>query len=164
MIKKILLAIMIAIPSIVFAQGKFGVVNTQEVMEAMPEIKEISAQIEASSKKYEDEFANLQTTLNKQYEELQKLDESTPQSIKDRRMQEIQQGAQKLEEFRNTAMQDLQRQQQTLMQPVQEKVKKALDAVGAEGGFTMIFENMMPVYIGPDAVDVTPQVKAKLGL
>lgn len=164
MIKKILLAIMIAIPTLVFGQGKFGVVNTQEIIEAMPEMKEIQTQIDNSSKKYEEEFQNLQANLNKQYEDLQKLDESTPQSIKDRRMQELQQGAQKLEEFRNTAMQDLQRQQQTLLQPVQERVKKALDSVGAEGGFTMIFENMIPVYIGADAVDVTSAVKAKLGI
>lgn len=164
MIKKIMLAIMIAIPTMVFGQSKFGIVDTQQIIEVMPEMKEIQTQIETASKKYEDEFANLNNQLNKQYEEFQKLDESTPQSIKDRRMQEIQQGAQKIEEFRNTAMQDLQRQQQTLMQPVQEKVRKALDAVGAEGSFTMIFENVMPVFTGSDVVDVTPLVKSKLGL
>lgn len=164
MIKKILLAIMIAIPTLSFAQGKFGVVNTQEIMEAMPEMKEIQTAIEASSKKYEDEFANLQTELDKLYQEFQKLDESTPQSIRDRRMQDIQTRAQNIEQFRNTAMQDLQRQQQQLLQPVQEKVKTALDAVGAEGGFTMIFENLVPVYTGADAVDVTPALRKKLGL
>ena len=38
MIKKLLLAIMIALPMSVFAQ-KFAVINTQELMQAMPEIK-----------------------------------------------------------------------------------------------------------------------------
>lgn len=164
MIKRILLAIMIAIPSIVFAQGKFGIVNTQEIIEAMPETKEIQDKIQEATSKYEQEFANLQANINKQYEEFQKLDESTPQSIRDRRMQEIQDGAQKLEEFRATAVQDLQRQQQTLLAPLQEKVKKALDAVGAEGGYSLIFENYVPVYVGSAVTDVTATVKTKLGI
>jgi len=50
MIKKLLLAIMIALPMSVFAQ-KFAVINTQELMQAMPEIKTINEQLEASNNK-----------------------------------------------------------------------------------------------------------------
>lgn len=164
MIKKILLAIMIALPSMVFAQGKFGYVNTQELVGAMPEMKEVQAQLEASSKKYEDEFANLQAEFQKKFGELQAMDENTPKTIQDRRQQELQELGQKIEQFRTTASEDLQRQQQTLMMPIQEKVINALKVVGDEGSFTMIFENYVPVYTGNDAVDVTPIVKQKLGL
>ncbi|MCM1109705.1 MAG: OmpH family outer membrane protein [Clostridium sp.] len=164
MIKKILLAIMIAIPSMLFAQGKFGVVNTQEIVLSMPEMKEVQTQLEAASQKYQTEFDNLQAEYNKKFEEFQKMEESTPQAIKERRMQDIQDLAQKIEEFRNNATQDLNRQQQALTAPVQEKVMNALNAVGSEGNFTMIFENLMPVYTGSDVVDVTPAVKQKLGI
>lgn len=163
MIKKILLAIMIALPSMAFAQ-KFGVVNSQSIVEAMPEMKEVQTQLEAASKKYEDEFANLQNEFQKKYTELQSMEESTPQTIKDRRVQEIQELGQKIEQFRTTATQDLENQQRRLMAPIQEKVLTALKTVGSEGSFTMIFENVVPVYTGTDAVDVTPLVKAKLGL
>ena len=47
---------------------------------------------------------------------------------------------------------------------MREKIQQALQTVGDEGGYTMIFESAMPVYTGKDAVDVTPAVKAKLGL
>lgn len=164
MIKKVLLAIMIAVPSMLFAQGKFGVVNTQELMTSMPEMAEVQAKIEAASKTYETEFANLQEEFNKKYEEFQKLDDSTPQTIRERRFQEIQESGQKIEQFRETAQQDLQRQQQTLMQPIQERVITAIKAVGDEGSFTMLFENMVPIYTGADVVDATPLVKAKLGI
>lgn len=163
MIKKILLAIMIALPSLAFAQ-KFGTVNTEEILTNMPEVKEIQAQIEAASKKYEDEFANLQNEMNKKVTEFQSLDESTPQAIRDHRLQELQEFDQKIQQFRATASQDLQQQQQRLMAPIQEKVMKALNAVGAEGGFTMIFESYVPLYVGSDAVDVTPLLKTKLGI
>ena len=79
-------------------------------------------------------------------------------------MQEMQELDSKIQKFRETAMQDLQRQQQQLMAPVQENVVKAIQSVGAEGGFTFIFENMMPVYVGTDVTDVTPLVKTRLGI
>ena len=79
MIKKLLLAIMIALPMSVFAQ-KFGIINTQQVMETMPEIKTVQEQMEASSKKYQTEFDNLQAEFKKKYEEFQALEESTPQA------------------------------------------------------------------------------------
>ena len=61
-------------------------------------------------------------------------------------------------------MRDLQRQNQQLMAPVQEKVVKAIQSVGAEGNYTFIFENVMPLYSGSDVTDVTPLVKAALGI
>ena len=156
MIKKLLLAIMIALPMSVFAQ-KFAVINTQELMQAMPEIKTINEQLEAANKKYQDEFSKLQ-------EEFQALEESTPQTIKERRMQEMQELEGKIQQFRETAVQDIQRQQQQLMAPVQEKVVKAIQAIGAEGNYTFVFENMVPVYVGTDVTDITPTVKTRLGI
>ncbi len=163
MIKKLLLAIMIALPMSVFGQ-KFGVINTQELMESMPEIKTVNEQIQAASKKYEDEFAKLQEEFSKKFDEFQKLEESTPQTIKDRRMQEMQELENKINQFRTTASQDLSRQQQQLMAPIQENVMKAIQSVGAEGGYTFIFENVMPLYTGTDVTDITSLVKTRLGV
>lgn len=164
MIKRLLIAIMIAMPVFGFAQSKFGVVNSNNFIETMPEFKEVQAQLEASSKKFEDEFTKLREEFQNRYTELQKLDESTPQSIRDRRLQELQELDAKIQQFRETASADLQRQQAQLMTPIQEKVMKAIQTVGEEGNFTFIFENMVPIYIGKDVVDVTSLVKSKLGL
>ncbi len=163
MIKKLLLAIMIALPMSVFAQ-KFAVINTQQLMESMPEIKSINEQLEAANKKYQDEFTKLQEEFQKKYADFQALEETTPQTIKDRRMQEMQELDSKIQQFRETAAQDIQRQQQQLMAPVQEKVIKAIQAVGAEGSYTFVFENMMPIYTGTDVTDITDTVKTRLGI
>ncbi|MCM1164258.1 MAG: OmpH family outer membrane protein [Muribaculaceae bacterium] len=145
----------------VFAQ-KFAVINTQQLMESMPEIKTINEQMEASTKKYQAEFAKLQEEFGKKYEEFQALDPNTLQTIKDRRMQEMQELEKKIQQFQQTASEDLQRQQQQLMAPVQDKVMKAIQAVGAEGNYTFVFENIMPVYTGTDVTDITETVKARL--
>lgn len=165
MIKKLLLAALIAMPTMAFAQ-KFAIINTQTVVEAMPEMAQARTQLEASSKKYQEEFNKLQETFQKSYEEYQKLeqDATTPQSIKDRRVQELQEMQSKIQQFRETVSQDLEKQQQQLMAPIQQKVADAIKGVGASGSYTMIFENVLPLYTGSDVEDITPQVKSRLGL
>lgn len=163
MIKKLLLAIMIALPMSVFAQ-KFAVINTQALIEALPDVKSVNEQMEAANAKYQEEFTALRTEFEKKYEEFQALDASTPQTIKDRRVQEIQELDNKINQFRETASQDLARQQQQLMAPIQEKVLKAIQAVGSEGGYTFVFESVQPLYTGTDVTDITETVKARLGV
>lgn len=165
MMKKILLAILVAFPMLAVAQSpKFGVVNSQTIIEAMPEFKAAQEQITASSKRYEDEFQKLREEAEKKYSEYQALAADTPESIKERRVQEIQGLDQKMQQFHSTATQDLQRQQEAAIAPIQEKVRQAIDAVGKENGMTFIFENLMPLYTGSDVTDVTPLVKTRLNI
>lgn len=163
MIKKLLLAVMIALPLAVSAQ-KFGVVNGQEVMEAMPAFQEMKTKLEASSKTYEDEFAKLQSEMEKKYTEFQNMDKATPDGIKERRMQELQELDQKIQQFRATAQQDLQRQQAQLMQPIQDSLLKAIQTVGTDGGYVFIFDANEPLFTGATVENVTAKVKAALKL
>lgn len=163
MIKRLILAFLIALPSMAFAQ-KFGVVNTESVVSALPEYKEMQATYEASAKKLQEEYDNLRDKFQKEFNEYQAMPEDTPNSIKERRTQEIQELDQKIQQFSMNAQNELQQTQQRLIQPIMERVRTAIQAVGQEGNFTMIFENTMPVYTGTDAVDVTPQVRTKLGI
>lgn len=165
MLKKILViaAVVLTLPVIAAAQ-KFGVVDVNTIFTAMPETTAAQNQLQEASKKYEGEFSKLQEEINKKIQEYQGLAADTPESIKERRQQEIQELGQKVDTFRNTASQDLERQQQQLMMPIQQKLSDAIKAVGQEGGYTFIFENGIPVFTGNDVTDVTNAVKAKLGL
>lgn len=167
MFKKILLALIVALPMSCMAQ-KFGVVDLDQVFQAMPEATTMQNQLMEISKKYEDEFQKLQEELNKRYTEFQSIqnDTNTPESIKERRVQEIQELAQKADQFRATAEQDIARQRETLMAPIQQKLVEAVKAVGTEGNFTFILPNEqgLLLYTGTDVVDVTNQVKTKLGI
>ncbi len=163
MIKKIIVAALVALPMFVSAQ-KFGVVNTEEVMQALPDVKEVSEKVEAASKTYEAEFQKLQEQMNKEYADFQNLDPSTPEAIKQRRQQELQDLYTKLEQFRATATQDLQRQNQQLMAPVIQKVQDAITKVGQEQNLTFVFENGAALYTGTDVINITADVKKALGL
>lgn len=167
MIKKILLALAVALPMCAWAQApKFGTVDVDNIIPSMPEFVEAQAKINEASKTYESEYAKIDEELQKKYAEFQELskDATTLQSIKERRLQDIQELDKKAQQFAQTAQADLQRQQAQLLQPIQEKVMTAIKAVGSENGFTMIFPEGVAAFTAADVQDVTPLVKAKLGI
>lgn len=167
MIKKILLALLVALPFCAWAQApKFGVVDMESILPNMPEYAEAQNTIAEASKTYESEYTKINEELQKKFVEYQELekDPTTLESIKERRMQDIQELDKKAQQFAATAQQDLQRQQAQLMQPIQEKIMNAINAVGAEQGFTMILPEGMAAFTASSVEDVTPAVKAKLGV
>jgi len=167
MLKKLILAVLVAMPFSAFAQ-KFGVVDLDNVFQAMPETATAQTQLTDASKKYEDEFQKLREEVDKLFAEYQNLqkDPSTPDAIKERRLSELQERDQKVQQFRNTASQDLARLQEQLMTPIQQKIADAVKTIGQEGGFTFIFPNEqgLLLYTGTDVTDVTALVKGKLGI
>ncbi len=169
MLKKILLAVAIALPFFgASAQQsvKIGLVDTNSILQAMPETSDAQKKLAEASKKYEDEFARLQEELKRLYDEFQAMKPDELQAIKDRKTREVQDMNQKMQAFEQNAQQDLAKMQNELMQPVIQKVRTAVEAVGKEGGFGMIenYEPSLTLYYASPVVDVTPQVKAKLGL
>lgn len=94
------------------------------------------------------------------------LGDTIPETIRARRMQEVQDSQSRIESFREMAAQDIQKQQEALFAPIQQKLMDAIKSVGAEGKYTYIFDLAYPIviYQGAPSEDVTPLVKAKLGL
>jgi outer membrane protein len=165
MFKKVIIALAIAVAlPVVAAAQKFGVVDVNTIFTAMPESTAAQNQLAEASKKYEEEWKKIADEVDKKVQEYQALDASTPESIKERRMQEVQELDAKATKFRQTAQEDLQKQQQQLTAPIEQKLFEAIKAVGQENGFTFIFPEGVAAYQGSDVVDATPLVKAKLGL
>lgn len=163
MIKKIFLALILVMPAMAFAQ-KFGTINTDSLIAQLPKVQEVQTKIAAASQRYEAEFQNLKAELDKKYAEFQKLDSNEPRVIFERRLQEIRELDQKINQFRKTATDDLKQKEVELMTPIRNEVMAAIKSVGIDGDFIIIFENTPTVYTRADVVDVTSLVKAKLGV
>jgi outer membrane protein len=72
----------------------------------------------------------------------------------------------RLQNFQQTAQQDIQQKEAELWQPVIDKANNAIQEVGKENGFTYIFDVSAGVvlYFSPESIDVLPLVKTKLGI
>ena len=143
-----------------------SLVGSELCIRYRPETAAANTQLQEAQNKFQSEYKTLEEEMNKKVAEFQQLqnDPNTPQSIKERRIQDMQDMDERAKQFMATAQQDLQRQQAQLMQPIQEKLINAIKAVGAENGFTMIFPVGQALFESADVVDVTDLVRTKLGI
>ena len=165
--KKILILIMLVAPMSLLAQQKFGYVNSAEIIQLMPEFEKAQKELQELEKMYTDEFNAMRTELEKKGTEFEKLQQdAAPENILKRRYEELMQLDERLRQYGNEVSANLQQQEQEKMVAIQQELLKALDAVGAEGGFVCIFDvsGGMPYISKTLCEDVTMKVRAKLGI
>jgi len=165
--KKLFILLLAIIPAITLAQElKIAFVNVQEIFMAMPEIADIEKKMADLNEKYQKELQTMQDEYTKKYADFASQQDSLTENIKLRRMQEIDDIRTRINNFIPIAEQDVQKQQQDLVQPVQDKIRAAIKAVGEEKGYTYILglDSSLFLYTAPTAIDATPLVKSKLGL
>ena len=148
------------------AQAKFGHVNTQEIIQAMPEYTTAKAEIDKLTAQYEADLKAMQDELQKKADAFDKEQATLPDNIKQRRQTELQEMYQKIQQSYQDNQQALQKASSEKMQAITAKVLDAIKAVGQAGEFVMINEiNAGIPYISTTlSTDVTAQVKTKLGL
>ena len=163
--KKLIIFLLMMLPLGVFAQeSKIAIVNTQEVIQAMPEFATMQKQMADMEAKYKNEMQVMQDEYNKKYSDFVEQQDSLTENIKMRRMQELQDMEQRTQNFIQISQQDFQKKQGELFTPIQDKLKNAIKAVGDEKGYTYILDPQIVLYQGNTAVDATQFVKAKLGI
>ena len=166
--KRFLIIAMALLPLMAMAQARIGIVNSQQLFELMPEKAAAEAQLKALSDRYHAEYEMLRGEFDKKYADYQTVaaDASTPETIKERRMQELQEGDQKMREFERQAAADLDAKRTALTKPLTDKLQAAIRQTGEQGDFDLVLDTAVtPVaYVGHRAVDITPMVKALLGL
>ncbi len=163
--KKLLLMLLMFAPVATFAQ-KFGHVNAQEIIQAMPEYATAKTEIDALQKQYEADLKSMQDELTKKGEDYEKAKATLPENIKQRREQELQDMYQKIQQSYQDNQQALAKASQEKIQAITAKVVEAIKSVGQTGGYVYIMDMASGVpYISTTlSTDVTAQVKAKLGL
>lgn len=159
--KKLFLMLMLMAPLATFAQ-KFGKVNTQTIMQALPEISKINGELEATSKQYENELRSMQEELQRQSEAYDKGKSTMNATAQQAKETELQQLYQKIQQTYQDNQQALQKAQQEKMQPVITKVRTAIENVGKTGGYTYIFEEGVAVFTGSNVEDVTSKVQSEI--
>ena len=159
--KKLILMLMLMAPLATFAQ-KFGKVNTNTIMQALPEISKINGELEATAKQYENELKTMQDELQRQAEAYDKGKSTMNATAQKSKEQELQQLYQKYQQTQMDNQKALQKAQQDKMQPIINKVRSAIENVGKTGGYTYIFEEGVAIYTSTNVEDVTSKVQAEL--
>lgn len=153
--------LMLMAPLASFAQ-KFGKVNTQTIMQSLPEISKVNGELEAMAKQFENDLKSMQDELQRQSDAYDKSKATMNPTAQKQKETELQTLYQKIQQTYQDNQQAMQKAQQEKMQPVVAKVRQAIDNVGKTGGYTFIFEDGVAVYTGSNVEDVTAKVQAEV--
>ena len=163
--KKIIVLMLLLLPLGLMAQElKIAVVNTNEVMLAMPEAAEYESEMAKLRQQYEQEARTMEETFQRKYQDYIAQADSLTENIRVLRMQEVQDIRNRLETFVPMAEEEIQNKSESLLTPIRDKVQKAINSVGEENGYTYIMSPQVFLFQGNGAIDATSLVKAKLGL
>ena len=161
--KKLILMLALALPMLATAQ-KIGHVSSQEIMAIMPETKQMSVKLDSLQTSYENQLANMQEEFNKKLTEFQQQQATMTAGVREFRQQELAEMEQRTQMFYQTVQKELQAKQVEYLQPVQTKLLEAINKVAAAQGCAYVMDKASMLYIAPDALDLTPAVRAELGI
>lgn len=159
---------MYLLPTNVLAQ-KFGYVDTNFILNKMPEYQESKTEIDKLAKAWQEEIQNMQIEIDNMYSELKAEEVLLTVEMKEDRLKEI--------EGKETALKEYQKKvfgfdglfflkKKELIKPVQDKVFDAVEKVAHEHKLQVVFDKsgeLVMIYTDP-VHDYTDYVLEELGL
>lgn len=147
---------------------KIGYTNVELLIDLMPEMEQIGADLQDYQAQLQ---TNIQTKIADFQRKVQAFQQAAPTMAEDalnQRRNELQRQEQELQKFEQDAQVSYQRKLQELLEPVQQKVFNAINAVAAENNYTHIFSetagNAPVLLYTRDEDKFTELVIAKLGI
>ena len=146
------------------AQSKVAHINSQALISEMPEVIEAQAQLEKLQKTYATEIEasmkEYQTKLQTYSADAQNQTEVTNQA----RQKELAGMEQNIQQYQQTASQDIQKKQADLLKPLIDKARAAIQKIAKEQGFDYVIDATDGgSLILANGKDLMAEVKVELG-
>ena len=164
-LKSLFIAIIMALPmTFSYAQSKVAHIDTQKLIGEMPEVFAAQKQLEQLEKTYATEIENtykeFQTKAQSYSADAANQTDVTNQA----RQKELETMQQNINQYRETAAQDLQKKQVEMMRPLYDKARVAIEKVAAGQGFDYVLDaSAGGSVIMAKGKDLMVDVKAELG-
>ncbi|MGK7394775.1 MAG: OmpH family outer membrane protein [Candidatus Cyclobacteriaceae bacterium M3_2C_046] len=170
MIKKFLFSIILTCFALGISYGqKFGYVDTDFILNKMPEYKEAQSEIEKLSLSWQEEIQNMYKDIEGMYSELQAEEVLLTKEMKDERLAEIKKRESEVKEYHKKVfgfegLFFLKKKE--LVKPVQDQVFEAVEKVAKQQRLQIVFDkagDLVMIYTDP-IHDYTDFVLEELGL
>lgn len=146
---------------------KFGFVNSAELFQDIPEVKEAQANLETYQSQLQKKGQAMLTAYQTEYQALgqkQQQGELSPKAL-EAESQKLKNQEVEIAKFQQESEQKIMKKNETLFKPIRDKIQAAIDDVAKEKGYAYVFDYSAGIIIyADDTTDVTPMVKAKLGM
>jgi outer membrane protein len=146
------------------AQSKIAHINTNELIEAMPQMKTAKAELDKLGKTYEAEIQKMATEYQNKIKQYQAEVETKTEEENRKRAEEVQTIEQSIRQYQGNAQEDIQKKEGELMKPIFEKAKVAIQKVAKAQGFQYVLDSTQGSgVLLADGKDLMADVKKELG-
>lgn len=168
--KKLLKVALVAVCMVVAgnfakAQAKIGYINTNQLMEQLPEMKTLQTQMQAYQKTFSDQLATMSNeyqTKGQAYESKRATMTDASRTAAESELQDMQT---RITTFRDNAQKQIEAKSNELLKPLTDKVRAAIQEVAAAKGYNYVLDSsQVELIVSPPGDDLMAPVKAKLGL
>jgi outer membrane protein len=148
---------------------KVGYVDTQALLERMPEYKAAEQEIERLTQQWQKEIDDLYARIEQLFQQYREQEPLMSPEMKRRKQEEIEAEERKARELQRKRFGpngDLFKQREEKMKPILDRLQQAIQAVAQEKKFSLVLDRSaggVLLYAEP-AYDLTDAVAAKLGL
>lgn len=167
--KKTILVFTAIIFMAMMVQGqKFAYVDTQYILDNIPEFAEAQAQLDEISVQWQKEIETKFAEVDKMYKDYQTQAVLLPDDMKKKKEQEIvdkEKDAKNLQRSRFGKDGDLFKKRQELVKPIQEKIYNAIQELSTNNNYAVVFDkggSLTMMYANPK-YDISDEVLDNLG-
>ncbi|MBQ7222655.1 MAG: OmpH family outer membrane protein [Bacteroidales bacterium] len=147
------------------AQNKFGHISINEVVNLMTERDSAVVQLNRYQAELIEEMEAMQTEYNNKINTYQQKQATWSTAVRESKEAELQEIVQRIQTFEQTATNDLNNLQNSLMSPIYQKAQDAIDKVAKSRGLVFVFDTTTVLYIdAAQSTDLLPLVKTELGI
>jgi len=168
--KKLLKVALVAV-CIVFAgniakaQVKIGYINFEQLIQQMPETKDLKTKLDAYSKQFIDQLTAMNTEYQTKGQAYQAQRSTMTDAIRTAKESELADIQKRMNDYNTQAQQQVNAKEGELSKPLFDKVRGAVAQVAKEKGYTYVINTAQTdLIVSPPGDDLMADTKAKLGI
>jgi outer membrane protein len=162
-LKLLMAAVVVVLTTSHLDAQKFGYINSALILSEMPELKQAEASLEALQQQLQKKGQSMVEKLQADYTAVQQKVERGELSPKQQETEgaRLKTAEEEVGKFEQEMMRQLQAKRDELLQPIYDRVNKAIADVAKEEGFQFVFDQGVLLF-AEESQDVAPLVRKKL--
>ena len=144
------------------AQQKIAIVDIRRAIEESTEGKQSIGGLKAEAERKQKELLTKQDELKKLEEDFLKQQSVLQPAAAQKKREELQQKVMQLQEALQRAQQDIGQKEAKVLQPLQEKVLRAIDGIARRDNFQMVLRSDVLLWPQQSPMDITNEVIRKV--
>ncbi len=149
-------------------QQKYAYVDTQYILDNIPEFQDAQDELDEFSEKWQKEIESTYAKVSDMYQKYQAESVLLPEDVKHKREEEIIAKEKEVKDLQRKyfgAEGDLYKKRQELVQPIQEKVYNAIESIAASSNYSFVFDKAggMTLLYGNPKYDISDDVLDEVG-